>query len=74
MASLARPLAGSFYLAAMLTLALHLAHGLWSTTSDLGVTGRRTRAFWLTAGHVVALAVALGNASLPVAVWLGVLA
>ena len=42
-ASLARPLAGGFYLVAMLALALHLVHGLWSTTSDLGVTGRRTR-------------------------------
>lgn len=73
-ASLARPLAGSFYLVTMLTLALHLTHGLWSTTSDLGVTGRRTRAFWLTVGQVLALAVALGNASLPIAVWLGVLA
>lgn len=73
-ASLARPLAGGAYLITMLTLALHLAHGLWSTTSDLGVSGRRTRAVWLLIGHAVALAVALGNASLPVAIWLGVLA
>ena len=53
---------------------MHLAHGLWSTTTDLGVTGGRSRAVWLTFGYVVALAVALGNASLPIAVWLGVLA
>ncbi|HSO68638.1 MAG TPA: succinate dehydrogenase cytochrome b subunit [Arachnia sp.] len=73
-ASLARPLAGAFYLVTMLVLALHLAHGLWSTTSDLGVTGRRTRAFWLTVGWALSLTVALGNASLPIAVWLGILA
>lgn len=73
-ASLARPLAGGFYLFSMGALAVHLAHGLWSTTSALGVTGGRTRAVWLPAGYVVALAAALGNASLPIAVWLGVLA
>jgi len=73
-ASLARPLAGGFYLLTMVALAMHLAHGLWSTTTDLGVTGGRSRAVWLTFGYVVALAVALGNASLPIAVWLGVVA
>ncbi len=73
-ASLSRPLAGGFYLVTMLALAAHLLHGLWSTTSDLGVTGRRTRALWLAVGRALALAVALGNASLPIAVWLGVLA
>jgi succinate dehydrogenase / fumarate reductase cytochrome b subunit len=72
-ASLARPLAGGFYLVTMVALAVHLAHGLWGTTSDLGVTGGRTRAVWLKTSYVVALAVALGNASLPIAVWLGVL-
>jgi succinate dehydrogenase / fumarate reductase cytochrome b subunit len=73
-ASLARPLAGGFYLVTMLALAAHLMHGLWSTANDLGVTGGRTRAVWPTAARVVALAVTLGNASLPVAIWLGVLA
>lgn len=72
-ASLARPVAGGVYLGTMLTITLHLWHGLWSTTSDLGVTGRRTRAIWIMAGYVVALAITLGNASLPIAVWLGVL-
>ena len=73
-ASFARPLSGTAYLAAMLMLGLHLAHGLWSTATDLGVTGRRTRAAWKAGALVVALVVALGNASLPIAVWTGVLA
>ena len=45
-----------------------------SFVSDLGVTGRRTRAVWLIVAYAVGVAVALGNASLPIAVWLGVLA
>lgn len=72
-ASLGRPLAGGAYLAAMLAVGLHLAHGLWSTATSLGVTERRARRVWRVGALVVALAVALGNASLPVAVWLGVL-
>lgn len=72
-ASLERPLAGGFYLVTMVGLALHLVHGLWSTVTDLGVTGARTRRLWRPAGYVVAIGVAVGNATLPVAVWLGVL-
>lgn len=72
-ASLARPLAGAAYLVTMLALALHLAHGLWTTANDLGVTATRTRATWKALGYTVGVLVALGNASLPVAVWLGVL-
>lgn len=71
--SLARPLAGGAYLVTMLALGAHLIHGLWATTTDLGVTGRRTRAAWRVVGYAVAALVALGNASIPVAVWLGVL-
>lgn len=73
-ASLGRPWAGGAYLAAMLALGLHLAHGLWSTATDLGVTGLRTRAAWRVGALAVALAVAVGNASLPLSIWLGVVA
>ncbi|WP_460741216.1 succinate dehydrogenase cytochrome b subunit [Mariniluteicoccus endophyticus] len=72
-ASLARPWSGGVYLVTMLVLSTHLAHGLWTAAQDLGVTGRRTRTVWIALGHTVALLVALGNMSLPVAVWLGVL-
>lgn len=73
-ASLARPLAGGFYLVTMLVIALHLMHGLWSTTTELGVTGLRARSVWLAVAYVLGIAVAVGNATLPVAVWTGVLA
>lgn len=72
-ASLSRPVAGTAYLLTMVALAAHLAHGLWSTTTGFGVTGPRLRKLWRAVGYVVALAVALGNASLPVAIWTGVL-
>lgn len=73
-ASLARPLAGGFYLVTMLVIALHLMHGLWATTTELGVTGPRARSVWLIVAYVLGIAIALGNATLPVAVWMGVLA
>lgn len=73
-ASLARPIAGGFYLVTMLVIALHLVHGLWATTTELGVTGTRARSVWLIVAYVLGIAIALGNATLPVAVWLGVLA
>lgn len=72
-ASLARPLAGGAYLVTMLALALHLVQGLWSSATDLGVTGPRTRRLWKPLAYAVGLLVALGNASLPLAVWTGVL-
>lgn len=73
-ASLGRPLAGAAYLVTMLTLGVHLAHGLWSTVTDFGITGRRTRLTMRVVGYAIALAVTLGNASLPISIWLGVLA
>ena len=73
-ASMQRPWAASFYMVSMLALFLHLAHGLWTVVSDLGVTGKRVRAVsWVVAG-VFALAVMLGNILIPITVLLGVLA
>ncbi len=71
-ASLQRPWAAILYMVSMLALFLHLAHGLWTVVSDVGVSGRRVRAVaWVLAG-VVALAVMLGNILIPVAVLAGV--
>ncbi|HSH14251.1 MAG TPA: succinate dehydrogenase cytochrome b subunit [Desulfurivibrionaceae bacterium] len=36
--SLAQPVTGIFYLTALLTLGLHLSHGLWSSLQSLGVS------------------------------------
>lgn len=71
-ASFSRPLVAVIYLAAMLLLGSHLLHGLWSAFTSLGATGHRIRRVGRylavgTAGLVVA-----GNASIPIAVQLGI--
>ncbi len=70
-ASFSRPWAGGIYLATMVLLWSHLAHGLWTAVNDLGVTGRRGRAFLAAVAGIWALAILAGNASLPIAVWMG---
>lgn len=73
-ASFSRPAVAAFYIAAMVILFLHLAHGLWSTVNDLGATGHRLRAtVWALAG-IVALVIMAGNIAIPVAVLTGVIA
>lgn len=71
-ASLARPWAATVYSVSMLALFLHVAHGLWTVVSDLGGTGRRTRAVGFVVAGVLALAVMLGNILIPIAVLVGV--
>jgi len=71
-ASFQRPVAAGFYMLAMVTLFLHLAHGLRTVVTDLGGTGRRLRAVGFAVAGIVALAVMLGNILIPVAVLTGV--
>lgn len=70
-ASFQRPWAGGIYLATMVLLWSHLAHGLWTVVNDLGVTGHRIRAVSAAVAGIWALAILAGNASLPIAVWMG---
>ncbi len=72
-ASFARPAVAAFYMLTMLALFLHLAHGLWTVVSDLGVTGRRLRAVGYGLAGGVALSVMLGNILILIAVLTGVL-
>jgi succinate dehydrogenase / fumarate reductase, cytochrome b subunit len=67
-----RPWVSAFYIAAMLLLGLHLSHGLWLAVNDLGATGRRVRQVSVAAAGAVAIAVMIGNISLPIAVLTGV--
>ena len=62
-----------FYLLAMAVLGAHLAHGLWTAVQDLGVTGHRMRQVCVVIGGLLALAVMVGNMTIPVAVWTGLL-
>lgn len=73
-ASFSRVPMAVFYAAAMLVLALHIFHGWRTVLQDVGATGRRLRAVWVTIGAVLAIAVLIGNAMIPVLVQVGVLA
>ncbi|MFC5930536.1 succinate dehydrogenase [Cryobacterium melibiosiphilum] len=72
-ASFQRPEVGVFYALAMIVLALHVAHGIWTAAHDLGATGRRLRATLVAASGVIALVILIGNISIPILVLLGVL-
>jgi succinate dehydrogenase / fumarate reductase, cytochrome b subunit len=62
-----------FYVLAMLCLALHLHHGVWSLLQTLGVSHPRWDAARKTAATVFAVVVATGFLSVPLAVLAGVL-
>ncbi|MGE2730839.1 succinate dehydrogenase cytochrome b subunit [Mycolicibacterium vaccae] len=72
-ASFERPGVAVWYVLAMVVLGSHLVHGLWTVVNDLGVTGHRSRQVLVTLGGLLALAVTLGNMSIPVAVQVGLL-
>ena len=67
-----RPWVSAFYMTAMLLLGLHLSHGLWLAVNDLGATGHRLRQVCLALAGIIAIAVMVGNISLPIAVLTGV--
>lgn len=61
-----------WYIIAQLALLLHLSHGLWTATSDLGITGARWRKVLLFLSGLIPLLVVVGNIAIPVAVLTGV--
>ena len=61
----------AFYIAAMVALGLHLYHGVWSMFQTLGLNNATYTKLWRGVAIVAALAVALGNISVPIAVLIG---
>jgi succinate dehydrogenase / fumarate reductase cytochrome b subunit len=64
----------AIYIACMLPLGLHIYHGAWSVTQTLGLDGPRVARWRRTIAAAIALAVTVGNISIPVAVlsgWVG---
>ena len=59
------------YILCMLPLGLHIYHGAWSVTQTLGADGPRVVRFRRAIATAIALAVTLGNISMPVAVLAG---
>lgn len=70
-ASFSRPLVAVFYSLMMVLLAIHVAHGAKNVAVDLGAMGKRVRMTLVVVGAIAAIAILLGNASLPLAVQMG---
>ncbi len=68
-----QPLISAFYVLAVGLLSMHLSHGLYSMFQHLGMWGSRWTRFLNTAALVVGFGMCAAFASLPVAVFLGVI-
>lgn len=62
-----------FYMAAMLALGLHMFHGIWSMMQTLGLNNKNWTHIWRGVAALVALAVVIGNISIPIAVLAGII-
>lgn len=67
------PLMVLFYVAAMVALAFHLYHGIWSTTQTLGWNNRGTDRGYRNLAVAIAAVVSLGFVAVPLAVLFGAL-
>lgn len=72
-ASFQRPWMAIFYVVTMLVIAFHVQHGWRTLLQDLGAMGR-WRGAWITLGALIALAIVVGNALIPILVMTGVFA
>ncbi len=72
-ASFSRPWMAAIYVIAMALVSFHVAHGITTVAQDLGAMGYRLRMTAAIVAGLVALAILLGNASIPLAVQFGVL-
>ena len=70
-ASFSVPVVSAFYIIAMILLCMHLYHGLWSMFQTLGFHHPRHTAILKRAAKVVAILIAVGNISIPVALLMG---
>ncbi|HEX6288903.1 MAG TPA: succinate dehydrogenase cytochrome b subunit [Herpetosiphonaceae bacterium] len=67
------PLVSLFYIVAMGAVGLHLYHGVWSMFQTLGLNSVKFNSLLRGLAMVTALAVVLGNISIPIAVLTGIL-
>ena len=67
------PWVSGFYVLAMILLCLHLYHGMWSMFQSLGISHPRYTPIVKKAAAVLAILVAVGNCSIPIAVLTGLL-
>jgi succinate dehydrogenase / fumarate reductase, cytochrome b subunit len=62
-----------FYIVAMILLCMHLYHGLWSLFQSLGFSHPRYTPILKNGAAAVAILIAIGNISIPIAVLTGIL-
>jgi succinate dehydrogenase / fumarate reductase, cytochrome b subunit len=67
------PAVAGFYILAMILLCMHLYHGLWSMFQSLGISHPRYTPLLKKGAAVVAILIAVGNISIPLAVLTGLL-
>jgi succinate dehydrogenase / fumarate reductase cytochrome b subunit len=71
--SFSRPAVAVFYGLTMALIAFHVSHGVWSVVNDFGGTGSRLRSVVFIVGGLIAVTLAVGNLSIPIAVQAGYL-
>jgi len=62
-----------FYIFAMILLCMHLYHGVWSMCQSLGISHPRYTRKLKRASAILAILIAIGNCSIPIAVMTGLL-
>lgn len=67
------PLLAGIYLVSQVVLFVHLSHGLQSSLQTLGLVGRRFTPAVQMLGYAAAGAILIGNCSLVLAVWAGII-
>jgi succinate dehydrogenase cytochrome b subunit len=67
------PYISGFYILAMILLCLHLYHGLWSMFQSVGFSHPRYTPLLKKGAAIVAILIAAGNCSIPIAVMAGIL-
>lgn len=67
------PAVSIFYIVAMVLLCLHLYHGIWSAFQTLGASHPRYTPMLKNAAAVIAILLAAGYISIPVAIWSGLI-
>ncbi len=60
-----------FYIFAMILLCMHLYHGLWSMFQSVGISHPRYTSKLKKGAAIVAILIAIGNCSIPIAVMAG---
>lgn len=72
-ASFSRPWIATGYVAWMLVIGVHIWQGWRMIAQDAGITGHRLRVAWGSLAALLALAIVIGNATIPLLVLLGVI-